>query len=382
MIAYLKDSSFDHDIGESIQLLKMKTQSPEQWGSTVSFGNSISFQPPQPPEQLHLVIRRIEQELQTEVETLVPRARPVSDEALLPELDRALGEAILDDAAGVQEDQIDISGVNIVFNEECQYRLIADRRRVNVDGDLTLQVIRDFAANAGLDLATQLDEISVKVTPPTGSPYRRPLKALLDYVDEVRHFLLGGKWYVFDQDYLDELVRQVDQITFVIEDECNISLEAFRQWQQSLPPERHHVMDEKEQCLVDRCEGLGYIPLHKSLEQLAQYKIEKADLVRDNVLFVVKVGKTGSMLHAVDQSTAVFTVLSDPRLAEQISEAAECDLTGIDTMCLWLVFDRRSRVERISEIRSLMLMIKLAAWRRQCANAFLTPVIRCGYLVP
>ncbi len=48
-------------------------------------------------------------------------------------------------------------------------------------------------------------------------------------------------------------------------------------------------------------------------------------------------------------------------------------------MCLWFMLERKTRVKKLSDIKSLTFLIKVFDWQRECRDAGYEPIIRIGY---
>lgn len=48
-------------------------------------------------------------------------------------------------------------------------------------------------------------------------------------------------------------------------------------------------------------------------------------------------------------------------------------------MCLWFVLDRKSKLDKLSQINSLIFQMKLLEWKRLTRNAGYTPKIIISY---
>ena len=42
---------------------------------------------------------------------------------------------------------------------------------------------------------------------------------------------------------------------------------------------------------------------------------------------------------------------------------------AIKYMCLWLIMKRKNKIQKISELNSLIFLIKLVAWKKEAINA-------------
>jgi uncharacterized protein (TIGR04141 family) len=94
IISYQENSEFEYDSGESIHYVKAKTINKDPWGEIASFGNSIQLHVVIMPDNLPVLIRKIEEELQKEPKIILPRATAITDETKISELDNKLVQEI------------------------------------------------------------------------------------------------------------------------------------------------------------------------------------------------------------------------------------------------------------------------------------------------
>jgi len=376
IISYQENSKFEYDSGESIHYVKAKTTDIEKWGEVASFGNSVQLHRDITPDDLPGLVKLIEEELRKEPKIILPRASSISDEAKITELDQKLAQEILSSTnAGLQPSEATVSGVDFIFLDKNQYRFIFDRQRHDIEGELNLTALREFINQQSIDLSININGIKVKVSDEHNKGYTKPLKYFLDYVDDERHFLLDGKWHVFNQNYIEFLQKQIDERITLEKPNINFSNSAFTQWRNALSDEDRTSHGYAEYYFNDLQERDGYKNLDRHIDTLQQYKIEKLDLYKDNTAYFVKIGTPQKLGYVIDQAVATISVLQ--------SQTSTIQIDGQDikpkNICLWLVFDRQTEIAKISEIKSLIFMMKLAEWQRQCANAVYNPVVRVGY---
>ncbi len=307
----------------------------------------------------------------------MPRATAILDETKIAELDQKLAQEILNSTnAGLQPAEAIVSGVDFVFLDKNQYRFIFNRQRQDIEGELNLAALREFINHQNIDLVVSINDIKIKVSDEYNKGYTKPLKYFFDYVDDDRHFLLDGKWHIFNQSYIDFLKKQIDnRITFETPN-INFSNFAFTQWRNGLSDEEKTVHGYAEYHFNTLREGEGYKNLDREIETLQQqYKIEKLDLYKDDTAFFVKIGTPQKLGYAIDQAIATIKILQSHTSSIQINDQ-EIKPKGI---CLWLIFERQTEITKISEIKSLIFLMKLAEWQRQCANAGYNPIVRIGY---
>jgi len=378
IISYQLNSEFEYDSGESIHYVKAKTLDADKWGKVGSFGNSIQIHREITPDELPELIISIEEELKKEPKIILPRAMAILDKVKIAELDQNLAQEILNNInADLQPSEATVSGVDFVFLDKNQYRFIFDRHFQDIEGELNLIALRNFINQRNIDLAANINNIRIKVSDEHNKGYTKDLKYFLDYVDDDRHFLLDGKWHIFNQNYIDFLKKQIDErVTLEIPD-INFSQTAFLQWLNDLPEEKKTAHDYAEYYFNTMRESEGYNNLDREIETIQlQYKIEKLDLYKDNTAYFVKIGTPQKLGYVIDQAVATIKILQNRTSSIQING----EEIKPERICLWLIFKRKSEIKKISEIKSLIFLIKLAEWQRQCSNAGYIPVIRIGYI--
>ncbi|MDO8590809.1 MAG: TIGR04141 family sporadically distributed protein [bacterium] len=379
IISYQENSKLEYDSGESIHYVKAKTTDIKKWGEVASFGNSAQLHLEITPDDLPDLVKSIEVELKREPKIVLPRATAISDVVIITELDRKLAQEILSNTnAGLQPAEATVSGVDFVFLDKNQFCFIFNRQRQDISGELNLAALRVFINQQSIDLLTSLNEIKVKVSDEHSKGYTKPLKYFLDYVDDERHFLLDGKWHIFNQNYIAFLQKQIDdRITFA-KPNINFSNSAFTKWKNGLSDDDRVLHGYAEYYFNTLRENEGYINLDRQIETLQQYKIEKLDLYKDDTAYFVKIGTPQKLGYVIDQAVSTINILQ--------SQTSTIQIDGQDikpkNICLWLILDRQTEIAKISEINSLIFMMKLAEWQRQCSNAGYNSIVRIGYRQP
>jgi len=376
IVSYQENSEFEYDSGESIHYVKAKTTDINKWGEIASFGNSVQIHREIKPDDLPLLVNTIEEELQKEPIIILPRATAILDKETNIELDQKLVQDILKSTnTDIQAAEATISGVEFVFLDKNQYRFILNHQGYDVKGELSLSVLREFINLQNIDLAANINNIKIKASDEHNKGYTKPLKYFLDYIDEDRHFLLDGKWHEFNQNYIEFLKKQIDERIILEMPDINFSNTAFIQWKKGLTADDNKKQGYAEYYFNTLRERDGYKNLDRHIETLQQYKIEKLDLYKDETAYFVKIGKPQKLGYVMDQAIATIKTLQ--------SQTSRIQIDGQDIkpkiICLWLILDRQTEITKISDISSLIFMMKLAEWQRQCANAGYAPIVRIGY---
>ena len=377
--AYEANSDFEFDSGESIYYVKANTTDEHQWGKEASFGTSVQLHRDLSPDDLPELVTAIERELLNEPSLRLPRATAIKDAEKISKLDLELARALVrGDDASLQPAEAVVSGVDFIFLDQGNYRFIFNRRGKNVEGELSIQSLTEFIKERGINLEEDIDEIKIKVSGENNNSYTKSLKHFLDYVDDERHFLLDGRWHVFNQNYIEFLNEQIDHRITLEPSDINLSRTAFERWRQDQENQEGSTNVLYYEAYFNRLrENEGYLNLDRDISILQGYSIEKLDLYKDDTAFFVKIGTPQKFAYVVDQALATIRILQN-RVAPLVVNGEEINPKRI---CLWLILDRQSRVLTISQIRSLILMMKLGEWQRQCSNAGYEPVVRIGYKV-
>jgi len=305
-------------------------------------------------------IKKIEETLNQNPRIKLPKVIFVSDEETQSKLDSLLAKVLTGSSQSftVQESDITLSGVDFIFSDQYEYSFYmrGDRDSHTDKGELTLDRLRQFISEKNINLETQLNEIKVKVHNEFGRGFSVSLKETLDFVEEKeRYCLIDGKWYQFNQSYLDFLKEEVDSIDFKTQED---------------------VSDKTERDFNQRMGQESFINCDRLNETLCKkYKVEKVDLYKDKILHFVKFGTPQKMNYAVDQAINTVKLLQNNQSKIQINGEEK----DVETICLWLVFDRKQKFSKLSELNSLIFHMKLADWKRIVQNARYKPIIYVSY---
>lgn len=357
---YQEGSGIDFDSGESLHYLRAKTIDKDKWGKTASFGHSAQFSIEIKPEELPDFIKKIEGTLKQNSRIKLPKVVLVQDEETQNKLDNLLSKVLAgsSQSSTVQESDITLSGVDFIFSDQYEYSFYVkgDRDSYTDKGELTLDRLRQFISGKNINLETQLNDVKVKVHNEFGRDFSVSLKETLDFVEEKeRYCLIDGKWYQFSQSYLDFLKDEVDSIGF---------------------EEQEEVSDKTEQEFNQRKGKEAFVNCDRLNETLCKkYKVEKVDLYKDKILHFVKFGTPQKMNYAVDQAINTVKLLQNNQSKIQINNEEK----DVETICLWLVFDRRQKISKLSELNSLIFHMKLADWKRLVQNTRYKPLIYVSY---
>lgn len=383
ILSYRDGTDLDYQPGEALEHLKGGTIDSDEWGKTASFGQSYQTHLPKTVEGIPALIRQIETTLAAPARQPLPRLELVSDDATKEALDAELGQAIAQGTNAVlQFQQTQVVGVSFVFLDEASYELCHGRHRQPVDGEPTLDDLRQFAAARGLTRPDQWGSIRVRVTPEEGKQYSKPIRDMIEYVNPDRYLLYRGKWHRFDQNYLTLLTDGIDQrVVFDSADLVDFPQAEYDVWKTNadLDPTREH----REEFIIERMHGAGHSLLHKRPFAAGRFSQELADLYHGGALIFIKAGLTKTLGAVITQSKRTIALLRNRTAQPLLDEWKTQGLIGeVREMCLLLLMERASQITALSQIRSLAFLIELADWQRQCVDAGFAPRVRVGYYQP
>lgn len=387
IITYQTGSELEYDSGESMQFLKAKSTDKDLWGETVSFGHSVQFNLKDfLPHRLPQLIARIENKLGQDPIVRFPRAEIIKDEVKRNELDQRLARALMNyfanlgnnDAgnnANLDLNEAGLSGVDFIFLNKTEFAYMWNRKILTVQGDITLESFREFVEENSIDLSTEFNRVRVRASDEHNQGFTKEIKYFLDYVDHNNYCLLDGKWHKFNQQYIDFVKREVDKITMG-ESDTNFSQSGFEAYRNQLPPEeRRRIYGEKY--FNQQMSEQEYLNLDRDNIRVEGFTLERADLYKDGTLFFVKIGTPQKLAYVIDQAMTTLNVLQN----QVTTFVVDGQTLTPNSLCLWILLDRRSRITRLSQIESLNFLIKLVEWSKQVKNAGFTPIVRVGYKV-
>ncbi|MEX2514956.1 MAG: DUF6119 family protein [Candidatus Paceibacterota bacterium] len=356
--SYISESIITFDSGESIGYLKGIPDDEEKYGSKVHCGTSAKFSLDITLIELPEVLDNIRKDLKKDPIFSIPRAQKITEEREIEELDKKLAEKIME--ADISMDEFSVLGVNFIFQSDYRYKLYKVYQEVNESeaGDISIKDLQDFVSSNDMEIPRDFSKIKVKVFKDTGNQFTKSIKELLDYSDDERNCLVDGRWYKFNESYLDSLKSEVDKIDLEYGAEHDIS----------------SGVGEDE--FIEMLENNDYLSTHTTVEQIGdRYSVEKMDLYKGETIYFVKVGQTGKMNYVVDQS------MNTLRLLQHNDNEIEIDgqKKQVKNICLWIVLDKKKDLENISDTKSLIFLMKLVDWKKEVQNAGYKPIIKVNY---
>jgi hypothetical protein len=193
----------------------------------------------------------------------------------------------------------------------------------------------------------------VRVYDPEGRERSKNFKAMIDYFDEVdRTCLIDGKWYRYNQSFLNFLRREADTI--------------------AIEKDGGKVFGDQDE-FIESFVKAGFTDCRKGIAAINQkFRVNKLDLFKDGTLYFVKHGSPESVNYAVDQAINVTKYLQVGRGQIEL----DSQTLDIQRIGLWLAPGGSGTIGRLSEVNSLNFLMKIADWKRAVLNAGFRPRVR------
>ncbi|MFV8381849.1 DUF6119 family protein [Corynebacterium hindlerae] len=345
--------------GNSVDYIEASIRSDFQecLGKVGKFGQSCQLNVDVPYMDISRILDELIALLEIEPLVSIPRTICIDDEAKIARLESELIALI---KGRSQTDLVSVvayslSGVDIVFSPSDQYQIYFNRKKSEIIDELDIEKIRNFIeCNKIKDI--DIPKIHIKVFSDGVSKFSKNLLEFLEYTpDDERIVLMEGKWWEFNQDYLELLDAHIDEIDIL---PCESQF-------QVIPSD----LIEKDFNII--AQGSGYINGDRdfsNLETGGKSPTEHWDLKKGDTAYAVKFGSASKLGYAVDQSMSAIDLIN--------KGAATNVVEKITHYCLWLGFERQSPIEKISETKSIILKQKIETWARHCRDVGVVPQLK------
>jgi len=356
--SYQNNSSIDFESGESMHFLKARSINTDKWGKTVSFGQSVLFTLDAEYTRLTLLITDILIELSNPIRIKLPKVILITDERELLRLDQKLITAIENKQtnSSIEEGQFTLYGVDFIFFDEYEYSFFisGNFKDKSAKGTLSIERLHEFLSERSLTIRNSLNDLKITVHKEYGRDHSEDFKNYLEYVDENDNVcLIDGKWYKFNESYLEYLKQEVDSV------HCDIFIHSDK-----LPKEEEYLEKLKQE---------GSTIIHTNLETFdKKYSIESGDIVKGDTLYIVKKGQPKQFNYAIDQAISSMHYLQENNCIITLSNTDY----KIKNICLLLLLDRKQDLKHLFELNSLIFHMKIIDWQRSIKNARFIPSVR------
>lgn len=407
---YINYSELDFNSGESFSKLKVNAKIGEDFTifkAAIEIGNSIRFNiDNETIEGILEVILYVEEILRISDENVrykIPLFQLVKDDAMLVTLNQNFNQTLSEALLGERDMQLfslpelEIIGANEIFNHtdddfELKYPR-ADSKKIT---HLTIETIRSFCQENTIDSVENIYKIRLIRYREGVSVVTLQLMSIVEYTDDENKCIFsGGKWYLFNNDYLTYLNDSVKEIKAMYNVEYDFNDTIHNQFVDS----KYEVeKDEgkyvgktvnnikealKRKYYAERCFNLlreqeGSFSNYDRVGTTAGF--EKMDLYETDTatMFAVKKGKSSSDLcYAVDQSLTALKKYKHGEIP---------DMPPINNVGLWFILERAGHLLTdaqnevdLSSLDMLMLKNRIDQWKKEVRLAGYKPIIYINY---
>lgn len=376
------DSRLDIDSGESLEYLKASLIDKETWGKNGNFGASASLCLKVAPDQLNEALDRIVTTLQQPELFQPPRSTEEKSPTKKASLDQKLGDIIAGKVTGdtsVEVASIQLSGVEFIFSETHHFVLKGPNRisseRIE---SLDIESLRSFASENSLDLSISWQDIKVQHADEQNiGHFTNPLKKEISYVtpeDGEFYFLRDGKWYRFSEKYIEALLTSIEQIELTpYLSDLNLDRQAFQRWVDQNPDTNlkytewwynNEVLGKQPDMEVyDR----------QSISGTKNYSVEPLDVLdkkTDTFIFVKRWTKSSDFAYLIDQAITSIKLLNASNTLPVGDETLQCKNAKL------LLITNKEPVTSLRNIRSLIVLQKLNAFKSECRRKNINPFVQ------
>lgn len=373
---YLSPDELAFEAGEAVNYIKGIPIDKEIWGKNISCGQSVQLRKRNfSIKNIHRICVLLENALTLPIVKDIPRSITVKDPGQIQTLNAKLVSDMQSGYYMFAISQQQLSGVAFFFSDQYDFILKAEGIDIPLDENITLSEIDALVNSSFHGDYNDLLKASVEAQEDGSFSYSSTFINFIDYVDtQGNYYLDDGKWYRFDNNYLSNVRNEVSKIPLDFSTEIPIFNEnAYSAWLALHPGEQHYYRERYLNHLLEL--SYGYINHDRTFDLFEGTTIEIADLIKANTIYIVKIGKPQKLNYAIDQASAAIKVLE--RRNYEIPVFG--NPVKIQKVCLWLFIERQNRINQISEINSLIFLMKLANWRKNILLSGLQPEIRISY---
>ncbi|NHQ91014.1 TIGR04141 family sporadically distributed protein [Janthinobacterium lividum] len=381
-----------YEPGESVDHLKLKASNEKIWGSrNIIFADSIQMDIDKSPKDLAEIFDNIEAHLKQNEIIQLPKLEKVDDN-IVDDLDVILFNSLKNKGGKVVIDEFTVYGIAICFAfHDYSYRISARLPgkgfscSKNLGNSFDISDITEFLVeNPGVD---NVNSIRIQFSNEERGSFTKGIKEVIDSpidYNKSHYFLRNGSWYRFNQTFMDYLKRSIGSIEISLQQ--NLIEKDFIKWKSDKELAIAAGVDVDDKLLYREsyfnkklCEDHGYLLLDRQLTQIktlkagkSKYKVEIADLYKDNEIISVKISEANhELIYNIEQSKDSLILIK----RNEIEFPHE--LTGA---ALWFVFD--NNVKEIIDVNSIQFLLAIESWQALVKSFGLKPKIYISKHIP
>ncbi len=323
-IDYLSNSTLSYRGGEIPTYIKGDSINEQVWGKSIHCGTSAQFKWEEKPLELGEKLSLLDQVYNTESNISLPRLIALDNDSDADKIDELF--LILSNAIDSYDDSMKNSslvnvpsfymiGTKLIQNDSIRFKMTCNRKSKQYDGELSIEAIKSFLDDKELTVADSIRNIklSVEYGNDQWTPYK-PLVEYLEFVTEDNFCLRNGKWCIFNNSYIEQVLRDVGKVSFNnhsnddwLFDKADLIAYAkdnnFYEDKDKQPYETYYNYK-----LAKLLDGNMIHPTTVPVDENAnrRYRYEICDIIANSEMYFVKIGAPSNFAYAVDQ--AMFTL--------------------------------------------------------------------------
>ena len=367
----------DLDINSGEAYLKIKCSidnSVEEiiFDEKIEVGNSIKFKLLENSFEsicklLRYVINKVDD--QTEI-TRVPIFRKIDDKSKVQILNNNLINHINSNMDKLNIFELQIVGVKEFFRDAIdKYVLLVNRKKLKIN-DFNLEEISRVLTENNMSLSEEIFRIKIQYYIDNNFFNINLIDTLEVVDDEHNAILFNGKWYLYNDDYLKYLDESINNIDISSNDIFNYSNELYKNFLNEKSTQENLDIKSLEKTYYKELAyntsltiNQGFTLFDTKKYIIDNHDVEFADLMKDDTLYFVKIGKSsGKLLYTFDQCLISAKLYKDGKIGKEYN---------IKKFIVILLLDRKNRLPiingrpDISKLKMLGLKIKIDDCKKQ-----------------
>ena len=379
LIVYKPNTPIDIESGEAVMYLKGKTIDDKKWGKTLTCGSSACFSIKDfNPLSLPILINAIEETLKTDPLFNIPRANWIKNPIEIKKLDKELIDSLKTKSENVEVEEQSLSGVEFIFKKDFSFSVQFERNTewLSMEDQTITALMGTFHDNGFILSPENIENVKIRATPDEGSSYAHNIKCFLDYVNDEHCFLNAGKWYQLNSNYVSYLFSELDRIE-IETGPVKFSEKQFLNFHHSLKSKKEQGEWYQEKYFNEKeCAKHGFVNLDRELVGFDGFKLEVADLYKDDTIFHIKIGSLTKQNYLLQQCIASLKFLKDNNYKIEI-KGKEIKPT---TIYLWCILDRKRPIKSLKELKSFIFLSELLDCYKAIRNAGLEAKVIIDYM--
>lgn len=360
--SYTKNSRLDIESGESVDYLQASIIANQRvnFGKAGKFGSSVLLSPAIKKEELPDLFDNLLAASLLSEQFPLPRTTIINNTVEAAKYEDILLTEILtqSDSSDFTENSHDLVGVDFIFSGNEKYRFSHKGKESELFEDLSLEKLNEYITKHSIP-RNEIFAIKVVIEKEDARPYTRYVKESLDYiVDDANIILSQGNWMSFNEDYLLQLDEYIDVIEIEPTEGVLVDLE-------------HKVEGELNKFFVSH----GYANADKDFSKIkveSGVAVEAWDLEKGDTVYAVKIGTLQKVGYVCDQANNTLELIKKKSNLRTLSSTFK-------VYCLWIVLERKTRISKLSELKSIIFKQKIESWARKCSEYGIIPKVKISY---